>query len=111
MQRSLLALVVVLTILYGCGEASKPVERVDKQHVLDKQAREQHTTAAVLAPEPPASEPPASEPPNLPHYKGMIEKACEDWDSKVRGTPPAFCYPAGLSPAFCHSASSPAFCQ
>ena len=41
----------------------------------------------------------------------MIEMACEDWDSKVKGPPPAFCYPAGLSPAFCHSSSSPAFCH
>ena len=111
MQRSLLALMVVLTMLYGCAESSKAVERVDKQHGLDKQASEQQTTAAELAPEPPASEPPASEPPNLPDYKGMIEKACEDWDSKVSGTPPASCYPAGLSPAFCHSASRAAFCQ
>jgi hypothetical protein len=221
MQRSLLALMVLLTMLYGCGEASKPVERVEKQHGLDKQAREQETTAAELAPEPPASEPPASEPPNLPEYnimmdedcsegfpqkcinaatgatseeaftlltehfrdenpgyrailvtfyenhqmtettgsgwsfadeeaartllsqqysdyqerdidkqvrevmdnggiyitslqdeaQEMIEMACEDWDAKVVGPPPAFCYPAGLSPAFCHSASSLAFCQ
>ena len=217
MQRSLLALMVVLTILYGCGqEASKPVEPVDKQHGYDKQAPGQQTTAAELAPEPPASEPP-----NLPDYniimdedcsegfpkkcihaatdatseeaftlltehfrdenpgyrailvtfyeshqmhettgsgwwfadeqvartllsqqyadpqeadideqvrevmdngglyitslqnetQKMIEMACENWEAKVRGTPPAFCYPAGLSPAFCHSASSPAFCQ
>ena len=111
LQRSLLALMVLLTMLYGCAESSKPVERVDKQHGYDQQARELQTTAAALAPEPPASEPPASEPSNLPDYKEMIEKACEDWDSKVRGTPPAFCYPAGLGPAFCHSASSPAFCQ
>ena len=53
MQRSLLALMVLLTMLYGCAEASKPVERVEKQHGLDKQAREQETTAAELAPEPP----------------------------------------------------------
>ena len=38
MQRSLLALMVVLTMLYGCGEASKLVERVEKQHGLDKAA-------------------------------------------------------------------------
>jgi hypothetical protein len=216
MQRSLLALMVVLTMLYGCAEASKLVERVEKQHGLDKQAREQETTAVELAPEPPASEPP-----NLPDYnimmdedcsegfpkkcvnaatgatseeaftlltehfrdenpgyrailvtfyenlqmseptgsgwsfadeevartllsqqysdhqetdidkqvcevmdnggfyitslqdeaQEMIEMACEDWDSKVKGPLPAFCYPAGLSPAVCHSASSPAFCQ
>ena len=221
MQRSLLALMVVLTMLYGCAEASKLVERVEKQHGLDKQAREQETTAVELAPEPPASEPPASEPPNLPDYnimmdedcsegfpkkcinaatgatseeaftlltehfrdenpgyrailvtfyenhqmpettgsgwsfadeevartllsqqysdhqetdidkqvrevmdnggfyitslqdeaQEMIEMACEDWDSKVMGPLPAFCYPASLSPAVCHSASSPAFCQ
>lgn len=232
MQRSLLALMVVLTVLtalYGCGEAGKTVERVEKQHGIDKQADEQETAAAELAPEPPASEPPASELPNLPdssdkpalpdynimmdedcsegfpqkcinaatdatseeaftllteHFKDenpgyrailvtfyenyqmsettssgwwfadeeaartllsqqysdpqeanidaqvrevmdnggfyitslqdeaqeMIEMACEDWDSKVMGPPPAFCHPAG-SPAFCHSASSPAFCQ
>jgi hypothetical protein len=218
MQRSLLALMVVLTVLYGCGEASKPVERVEKQHGIDKQAREQETTE--LAPEPPAPEPTASENPNLPEYnimmdqdcsksfpqkcinaatdatseeaftlltehfrdeypeyraifvtfyenrqmtettgsgwwfadeeaartllsqqysdpqeanidaqvrgvmdnggfyitslqdeaQKMIEMACEDWDSKDMGTPPAFCHPAS-SPAFCHSASSPAFCQ
>ena len=216
MQRSLLALMVVLTMLYGCAEASKLVERVEKQHGLDKQAREQETTEVELAPEPPASEPP-----NLPDYnimmdedcsegfpkkcinaatgatseeaftlltehfrdenpgyrailvtfyenlqmsettgsgwsfadedvartllsqqysdhqetdidkqvrevmdnggfyitslqdeaQEMIEMACEDWDSKVKGPLPAFCYPAGLSPAVCHSASSPAFCQ
>ena len=110
MQRSLLALMVLLTVLYGCAEASKPVERVHKQHGLDKQAREHKTKAAALAPEPPASEPPASEPQNLPDYKEMIEKACEDWDHKVRGTPPAFCHPA-MSPAFCHSASRAAFCK
>ena len=46
MQRSLLALMVVLTVLYGCGEASKPVERIEKQHGIDKQADEQETTAA-----------------------------------------------------------------
>ena len=70
MQRSLLALMVVLTMLYGCAEASKLVERVEKQHGLDKQAREQETTAVELAPEPPASEPPASEPPRLQHHDG-----------------------------------------
>ncbi len=221
MQRSLLELIVVLTMLYGCAEASKLVERVEKQHGLDKQAREQETTAVELAPEPPASEPPASEPPNLPNYnimmdedcsqgfpkkcinaatgatseeaftlltehfrdenpgyrailvtfyenhqmpettgsgwsftdeevartllsqqysdpqetdidkqvrevmdnggfyitslqdeeQEMLEMACEDWNSKVEGPLPAFCYPAGLSPAVCHSASSPAVCQ
>ena len=218
MQRSLLALMVVLTVLttlYGCGEAGKPVERVEKHHDIDKQADEQVTAAAELVPKPPASEPP-----NLPEYhimmdedcsegfpqkcinaatdatseeaftlliehfrdenpgyrailvtfyenhqmpettgsgwwfadeeaasfllsqqysdpqeantdaqvrevmdnggfyitslqdeaQEMIEMACEDWDSKVMGPPPAFCHPVG-SPAFCHSASSPAFCQ
>ena len=114
MQRSLLALMVVLTVLtalYGCGEAGKTVERVEKQHGIDKQSDEQEPTAAELALELPASEAPASEPPNLPEYnKEMIEMACEDWDSKVMGPPPAFCHPVG-SPAFCHSASSPAFCQ
>ena len=102
MNRSLLVAMIVLTVLYGCGQASNPVERVEKLHGLDKQARGQQMTE--LAPEPPTSEPTASE-------KQMIEMACKDWDSKVRGPPPAFCYPAGLSPAFCHSASSPAFCQ
>lgn len=218
MQRSLLALMVVLTVLttlYGCGEAGKPVERVEKHHDIDKQADEQVKAAAELVPKPPASEPP-----NLPEYnimmdedcsegfpqkcinaatdatseeaftlliehfrdenpgyrailvtfyenhqmpettgsgwwfadeeaartllsqqysdpqeanidaqvrevmdnggfyitslqdeaQEMIEMACEDWDSKVMGPPPAFCHPVG-SPAFCHSASSPAFCQ
>jgi hypothetical protein len=78
MQRSLLALMVVLTMLYGCAEASKLVERVEKQHGLDKQAREQETTAVELAPEPPASEPPASEPPNLPDYNIMMDEDCSE---------------------------------
>jgi len=97
---------VVLTVLFGCAEASKPFERVEKQHGIDKQADEQETTAAELAAEPPASEPPASEPPNLPEdeVQEMIEMACEDWDSKVMGAPPAFCHSAG-SPAFCQSTS------
>ena len=74
MQRSLLALMVVLTMLYGCAEASKLVERVEKQHGLDKQAREQETTTAVeLAPEPPASEPP-----NLPDYNIMMDEDCSE---------------------------------
>jgi hypothetical protein len=78
MQRSLLALMVVLTVLYGCGEASKPVERIEKQHGIDKQADEQETTAAELAPEPPASEPPTSEPPNLPEYNIMMDEDCSE---------------------------------
>ena len=221
MNRSLLVAMIVLTVLYGCGQASNPVERVEKQHGLDKQGREQETTE--LAAEPPTSEPTASEKPNLPAYnitmdedcsesfpqkcinaatdatsekaltlltehfrdenpgyrtilvtfyenrqmpepvfsgwwfadegvartllsqqysdpqeanideqvrevmdnggfyitslqeetEEMMETACKDWDSKVRGPPPDSCHPhpAGLSPAFCHSASSPAFCQ
>ncbi len=221
MNRSLLVAMIVLTVLYGCGKASNSVERVEKQHGLDKQVREQETTE--LAPEPPTSEHTASEKPNLPEYnimmdedcsesfpqkcinaatdatseeaftlltehfrdenpgyrailitfyenhqmpepvfsgwwfadeevartllsqqysdpqeasideqvrevmdsggfyitslqeetQEMIEMACKDWDSKVRGPPSDFCHPhpAGLSPAFCHSASSPAFCQ
>ena len=104
MQRSLLALMVVLTMLYGCGEASMPVERVEKQHGLDKQVREKDPTE--LAPEPPASN-------TSPHdeVQKMIERACEDWDSKDMGAPPELCNPAGLSPAFCHSASRAAFCN
>lgn len=78
MQRSLLALIVVLTVLYGCGEASKPVERVEKQHGIDKQADEQETTAAELAPEPPASEPLASDNPNLPEYNIMMDEDCSE---------------------------------
>jgi hypothetical protein len=112
MQRSLLALMILLTVLYGCGQASTPVERAQKPHGLDKQER----AAAELAPEPPESKTA-----NLPKYNNtsrqdeeqeMIEMACEDWESKGMGAPPAFfCQPAGLSPAFCHSSSRPAFCK
>jgi hypothetical protein len=219
MNRSLLVAMIVLTVLYGCGQASNPLERVEKQHGLDKQAREQQTTE--LAPKPPTSEPTASEKPNLPEYnimmdedcsesfpqkcinaatdatseetftlltehfrdenpgyrailvtfyenhqmpettgsgwwfadeeaartllsqqyadpqeanideqvremmdnggfyirsrqdevQEMIEMACEDWNSKGMGTPPDFCHHPAMSPAFCHSASRPAFCR
>ena len=78
MQRSLLALMVVLTMLYGCGETSNPVERVEKQHGIDKQADEQETSASELAPEPPASEPPASQLPNLPEYNIMMDEDCSE---------------------------------
>jgi hypothetical protein len=219
MNRSLLVAMIVLTVLYGCGQASDPLERVEKQHGLDKQAREQQTTE--LAPKLPTSEPKASEKPNLPEYnimmdedcsegfpqkcinaathatseeaftlltehfrdenpgyrailvtfyenhqmpettgsgwwfadeeaartllsqqysdpqvanideqvremmdnggfyirsrqdevQEMIEMACEDWNSKGMGTPPDFCHHPAMSPAFCHSASRPAFCR
>ena len=112
MQRSLLALMILLTVHYGCGQASTPVERVEKPHGLDRQER----AAAELAPEPPASKTA-----NLHKYNSIslqdeeqeiIEMACEDWESKGMGTPSAFfCQPAGLSPAFCHSSSRPAFCK
>jgi hypothetical protein len=37
MHRVILAAMIVLTVLYGCAEASKkPVERAEKQHGLDK---------------------------------------------------------------------------
>lgn len=82
MQRSsLLALMVVLTVLtalYGCGEASKPVERVEKQHGIDQRAYAQETAADELAPEPPESEPPASEAPNLPEYNIMMDEDCSE---------------------------------
>ena len=44
MKCGLLVVMIVLTVLYGCGQASKPVERAEKQHGLDKQAREQETS-------------------------------------------------------------------
>jgi hypothetical protein len=104
---------VILAMLYGCGqEASTPVERAEKPHGLDKQ----EPKVAELAPERPASEAAA----NLPESnitslqdeeQEMIERACKDWDSKYMGQPPAFCEPAGLSPAFCHSASRASFCK
>ena len=78
MNRVLLVAMIVLIVLYGCGEASKPVEHVQKQHGIAKQADEQETTASELAPEPPASEPPASEPPNLPEYNIMMDEDCSE---------------------------------
>jgi hypothetical protein len=76
MNRSLLVAMIVLTVLYGCAQASNPVERVEKQHGLDKQVREQRTTE--LAPEPPTSEPIASEKPNLPEYNIMMDQDCSE---------------------------------
>jgi len=90
MNRVLLVAMIVLTVLYGCREASKPVERAEKQHGLDKQAREKEPTE--LAPEPPASEPTTSEPttsdnpnlpdssdkPNLPDYNIMMDQDCSE---------------------------------
>src|SRR5829696_7774617 len=76
MNRSLLVAMIVLTVLYGCGQASKPLERVEKQHGLDKQAREQQTTER--APKPPTSEPTASEKPNLPEYNIMMDEDCSE---------------------------------
>ena|SRR5215208_2054580 len=97
MQRSLLALMVVLAILYGCGQeaSKKPFKRVAKP-----------TAAELLAPEPPASITSVQD-----EAREMIERACKDWASKDMGTPPTLCYPAGLSPAFCHSASRASFCK
>jgi hypothetical protein len=76
MNRSLLVAMIVLTVLYGCAQASNPVERVEKQHGLDKQVREQQATE--LAPEPPTSEPIASEKPNLPEYNIMMDQDCSE---------------------------------
>jgi len=85
MNRVLLVAMIVLTVLYGCGEASKPVERAEKQHGLDKQAREKEPTE--LAPEPPASEPTtsdnlnlpdSSDKPNLPDYNIMMDEDCSE---------------------------------
>jgi hypothetical protein len=85
MNRGLLVAMIVLTVLYGCGQASEPVEHAEKQHGLDKQAREQEPTE--LAPEPPASEPPApdypnlpdsSDKPSLPDYNIMMDKDCSE---------------------------------
>ena len=76
MNRSLLVAMIVLTVIYGCGQANNPVERVEKQHGLDKQAREQETTK--LAPEPPTSEPTASENSNLPEYNIMMDQDCSE---------------------------------
>jgi hypothetical protein len=76
MNRSLLVAMIVLTVLYGCAQASNPVERVKKQHGLDKQVREQQTTE--IAPEPPTSEPIASEKPNLPEYNIMMDQDCSE---------------------------------
>jgi hypothetical protein len=76
MNRSLLVAMIVLTVLYGCAQTSNSVERVDKQHGLDKQAREQQTTE--LAPEPPTSEPTVSEKPNLPEYNTMMDQDCSE---------------------------------
>src|SRR5215203_2769236 len=76
MNRSLLVAMIVLTVLYGCGQASNPLERVEKQHGLDKQAREQQTTE--LAPKLPTSEPKASEKPNLPEYNIMMDEDCSE---------------------------------
>ena len=87
MNRVLLVAMIVLTVLYGCGEASKTVEHAEKQHGIDKQTDEQETAAAELAPEPPASEAPASESPNLPdssdkptlpEYNIMLDQDCSE---------------------------------
>jgi|SRR5829696_568671 len=71
MNRSLLVAMIVLTVLYGCGQASNPVESVEKQHGLDKQVREQEATE--LAPEPTASEEP-----NLPEYNITMDEDCSE---------------------------------
>jgi hypothetical protein len=76
MNRSLLVAMIVLTVLYGCTQTSNPVERVKKQHGLDKQVREQQTTE--IAPEPPTSEPLAPEKPNLPEYNIMMDQDCSE---------------------------------
>ena len=97
MQRSLLlALIVVLAMLYGCGQeaSKKPVEQVVKP------------TADQPAPVPTASIGSLHD-----EVQKMLEMVCQDWASKDMGAPPDFCIPAGLSPAFCHSSSSPAFCK
>jgi hypothetical protein len=89
MQRSLLALMVILAMLYRCGqEASKK------------------PTLAELAPKPPAAITSLQN-----EAQKRLEMACEHWESKVMGPPPNFCIPGGLSPAFCHSASGASFCK
>ena len=97
MQRSLLlALMIILAMLYGCGQEAgkKPVQRVVKP------------TLAELAPEPPAAITSLQN-----EAQKRLEMACEHWESKVMGPPPNLCIPGGLSPAFCHSASSASFCK
>ena len=85
MNRVLLVAMIVLTVLYGCAEATKPVERAEKQQGLDKQAREKETSE--LAPEPPSSEPTTSDKPNLPDssdkptlpdYNIMMDEDCSE---------------------------------
>lgn len=81
----ILLVLAVLASLYGCAQASTPVERVEKQHGLDKQAREKEPTELAL--EPPASEPTASDnlnlpdssdKPALPDYNIMMEQDCSE---------------------------------
>jgi hypothetical protein len=84
-NRVLLVAMIVLTVLYGCAEATKPVERAEQQHGLAKQAREKETSE--LAPEPPSSEPTTSDKPNLPDssdkptlpdYNIMMDEDCSE---------------------------------